>query len=76
MPYVWREHMETTTYKVDGMTCGGCVAALTRTLQKALPGLEVEVQLEGGLVRVAGAHDAAAVENAVGEAGFTYVGPA
>ena len=67
--------METTTYRVDGMTCGGCVAALTRALQKALPGLEIEVKLEGGQVRVAGAHDPATVEKAVEEAGFSYVGP-
>lgn len=67
---------ETTTYRVDGMTCGGCVAALTRALQEALPGLAIEVKLEGGLVRVAGAHDAATVEKAVAEAGFTYMGSA
>lgn len=30
--------METTTLKIDGMTCGGCVASVTRVL-KAVPGV-------------------------------------
>ena len=30
--------METVTLKVDGMTCGGCVASVTRVL-KATPGV-------------------------------------
>ena len=67
--------MEAKTYRVDGMTCGGCVASLTRALQGALPGRHVEVTLEGGFVRVEAPHDAAAVAQAVGAAGFTYVGP-
>jgi copper chaperone len=68
--------VDTKTYRVDGMTCGGCVASLTRALQHALPGLGIEVTLEGGLVRVQGSHDAAKVEQAVSAAGFTFVGPA
>jgi copper chaperone len=68
--------VETKTYRVDGMTCGGCVASLTRALRAALPGLEVEVTLAGGLVRIQGAHAVARVERAVSDAGFTYVGPA
>ena len=32
--------METTTIKIDGMTCGGCVASVTRVL-KAVPGVSV-----------------------------------
>jgi copper chaperone len=67
--------METKTYRVDGMTCGGCVASLTRALRAALPGRHVEVTLEGGLVRVEEPHDAGTIEQAVDAAGFTYVGP-
>lgn len=38
--------METMTIKVDGMTCGGCVASVTRVLS-ALEGVtKVEVSLE------------------------------
>ena len=31
--------METVTLKVEGMTCGGCVASVTRVL-KATPGVD------------------------------------
>jgi copper chaperone len=68
--------MEIKTYHVKGMTCGGCVASLTRALKRALPSLEIEVELERGVVRIEGAHDAARVEQAVAAAGFDYVGPA
>jgi copper chaperone len=38
--------METSTLKVEGMSCGGCVASVTRVL-KAVPGVtEVVVTLE------------------------------
>lgn len=40
--------METTTIKVAGMTCQGCVRSVTRVLQ-AVPGVEaVAVSLEKG----------------------------
>jgi copper chaperone CopZ len=40
--------METTTIKVSGMTCQGCVRSVTRVLQ-ALPGVEaVQVSLDKG----------------------------
>ncbi len=40
--------METTTIKVDGMTCGGCSASVTRVLS-ALPGVaKAEVTLDPG----------------------------
>ena len=41
--------METTILKIDGMTCGGCVASVTRVL-KAIPGVEqadVDPELQG-----------------------------
>lgn len=64
----------TTTYRVDGMTCGGCVATLTKALERALPDVTVEVVLDGGRVRVDGDHEEAAVEGAVEDAGFDFVG--
>lgn len=40
--------METVTLNVSGMSCGGCVASVTRVL-RALPGVdEVAVALEPG----------------------------
>ena len=45
--------METVTLKVDGMTCGGCVASVTRVL-KAVPGVDdVAVTLKPGEAKVA-----------------------
>jgi len=44
--------METITLKVNGMSCGGCVASVTRVL-RALPGVgDVAVALEPGTATV------------------------
>jgi len=67
--------MDSKTYRVDGMTCRGCVASLTRALQDALPDQKIEVTLEGGLARIEGAHDPRKVEQTVNDAGYTYLGP-
>ena len=40
----------------------------------ALPNHKVMVQLDGGLVRIEGEHDAKTVEQAVEDAGFDYGG--
>ena len=63
------------TYKVDGMTCGGCTGSVQRAVSAALPGVQVEVSLERGEVHIAGAHEAAAVKAAVEEAGFDFTDP-
>jgi len=45
--------METVTLKVNGMSCGGCVASVTRVL-RVLPGVgEVAVALETGTAQIA-----------------------
>ena len=64
--------METSTYTVNGMTCGHCVAAVTDEV-KRIPGVrEVEVELESGAVTITSdtALDPAAVRSAVHEAGY------
>jgi len=44
--------MESIKLNVQGMTCGGCVASVTRVL-KAVPGVsEVAVTLQPGVARV------------------------
>ncbi len=65
----------TTTYSVDGMTCGGCVASVTRALQAAAPDLKFDVSLDDKAVSVDGEHDAKVVEDAVEGAGFDFGGP-
>ena len=44
--------MQTVTIKVDGMTCGGCVASVTRVLME-IPGVsDVAVMLHSGDAKV------------------------
>jgi copper chaperone len=65
--------METTVLKVSGMSCGGCVASVTKVLQE-LPGVaKAEVTLEPGQARVEfdpAQVDRAALAAAIDDAGF------
>jgi len=61
------------TYKVDGMTCGGCVRSVTNAITRVAPDAKVEVDLPTGRVTVDGA-DADAVKKAVEGAGFDFGG--
>ena len=69
--------METVTMDVKGMTCGGCVASVTRVL-KGLPGVEsVDVTLQPGRATVR--YDASkvappALKAAVEGAGYDVAG--
>jgi copper chaperone len=42
----------TRTYQVTGMTCGHCVAAVTREVEALEPVTDVHVELESGDVTV------------------------
>jgi copper chaperone len=68
--------METTKLDVRGMTCGGCVASVTRVL-KAGPGVDdVAVTLQPGAATVTfdpGRTSIAALRTAVEDAGFDVV---
>lgn len=69
--------METVTMKVEGMTCGGCVASVTRVL-KSTPGVsDAQVTLQPGAATVT--FDPAKVQvgqlkAAIEEAGFDVAG--
>ena len=69
--------MENVTLKVDGMTCGGCVASVERVL-KAVPGVvAVKVQLNPGLAEVnfdPARTQVAALKTAVEAAGYDIAG--
>ncbi|MBK9114614.1 MAG: heavy-metal-associated domain-containing protein [Betaproteobacteria bacterium] len=69
--------METITMNVKGMTCGGCVASVTRVL-KAVPGVaDVAVTLQPGAATVTydPAQTAApALRTAIEDAGYDVVG--
>jgi copper chaperone CopZ len=64
--------VEQREYRVDGMTCEHCVAAVTREVS-AVPGVqEVEVDLSSGLLRVTGDQVSGdAVRAGVEEAGYS-----
>jgi copper chaperone len=56
--------------KVSGMTCGHCVAAVTKAVQ-AVPLVEsIAVDLQRGEVTVGGNPDARAVRQAIADEGY------
>ncbi|MBA2282515.1 MAG: copper ion binding protein [Actinomycetota bacterium] len=63
----------TSTYIVNGMSCGHCVAAVTEEVGKIDGVTDVAVDLDSGRVTVESDAplDAAAVAAAVDEAGYT-----
>ena len=64
------------TYKVSGMTCMGCANSVTNAIKAVAPEADVAVDLEGKMVTVDGSADAAAVAQAVNDAGFEFGGAA
>lgn len=61
--------------KVEGMSCGHCVAAITSAVQP-LPGVEgVDVNLDRGIVRVTGTPDERAVTAAIVDCGYDVSAP-
>jgi copper chaperone len=66
---------ETHTFRIDGMTCGHCVAAVDKEL-RAVPGVvDVAVDLAAGTATVTGqGYTDADVRAAVDEAGYAVVG--
>ncbi len=63
-----------TTYTVTGMTCEHCVASVTEEVSEVDGVTDLTVDLPGGLLRVRGDVDDAAVVAAVEEAGYAVVG--
>ncbi|MFD1542814.1 heavy-metal-associated domain-containing protein [Nonomuraea guangzhouensis] len=58
------------TYKVSGMTCGGCAGKVKTEISKVDGVTGVEVDLTSGTVTVAGTAEEALVRDAVEEAGY------
>ncbi|MBW4035362.1 MAG: heavy-metal-associated domain-containing protein [Proteobacteria bacterium] len=58
------------TLKVSGMTCGHCVAAVTKAVNTVPLVESVKVDLQRGEVVVGGSPDAVAVRNAIVEEGY------
>ncbi|TVR97219.1 MAG: copper chaperone [Rhodospirillales bacterium] len=64
------------TYRVEGMTCQGCVRAVGNAIRERVPDAAVDVDLEAGTVRVGDGTDEAAIRDAVAGAGFRFLGSA
>jgi copper chaperone len=62
-----------TTYKVNGMTCGGCAKSIESAISSAATGAKAKADPASGLVVVEGA-TAEQVAKAVDDAGFEFVG--
>ena len=64
------------TYRVDGMSCAHCTAAVTEEVER-VPGVEsADVNLRTKLVRVTGARvDRKQVMDAINKAGYEAVAP-
>jgi copper chaperone len=56
--------------RVEGMTCGHCVSAVTRAVKAVDPAAEVQVDLGTGKVRVDSRSSADTVGKAIAEAGY------
>jgi copper chaperone len=56
--------------EVDGMTCEGCAAAVTRAIRRLDPAAEVDVDLEHDRVRVVTVAQAVDIAQAVDRAGY------
>ncbi|MFP3891694.1 heavy-metal-associated domain-containing protein [uncultured Ralstonia sp.] len=59
-----------TTFSVEGMSCGHCVAAVTRAVQKVDAGAQVQVDLSRQTVVVQSGAGADVLKAAIEEAGY------
>jgi copper chaperone len=56
--------------QVEGMTCEGCVNAVTKSIQRLDPTARVDVDLEHGRVRIATVAQSIEVAQAITKAGY------
>ena len=63
--------MADVAFVVEDMSCGHCVAAITKAVEDKIPGAKVTADVATKRVVVAGAPDAAAVEAVIADAGYT-----
>jgi copper chaperone len=62
-----------TTYRVTGMTCGGCARSVESAIKAVSANAKVEIDLGKAAITVDGASEAE-VKTAVDEAGFGFEG--
>ncbi|NEX91223.1 heavy-metal-associated domain-containing protein [Caulobacter sp. 17J65-9] len=59
---------------VEGMTCGGCAAAVRKAIASVAPAAHVEVDLASRQVRVDGDVDEQSIKAAICGAGYQVAG--
>jgi copper chaperone len=64
------------TYKVSGMSCGGCATSVTKAIKSVAPEANISVDAATGLAIVDGNSDDSKVKAAIEAAGFGYEGVA
>lgn len=64
------------TFKIDGITCGHCKAAVERAVRSVEPGAEVAVDLGEGTVVVTGGGDLRRLAEAIRSEGYAVTGVA
>jgi copper chaperone len=57
--------------QVEGMTCGGCVRSVTKSVQSVDGNAKVDVDLASKMVRVATQAPLEAVKSAISDAGYS-----
>lgn len=60
----------TLTVRVDDMVCGHCAETITKAIETALPGTNVDADFQSKIVRVRGPADLAAVQGLIAQAGY------
>ncbi|HEY1611050.1 MAG TPA: heavy-metal-associated domain-containing protein [Paraburkholderia sp.] len=63
-------------FKVEGMSCQHCVAAVTRAIHEHDAAAQVQVDLPAGRVSVESSQAADVLKAAIDDAGYTVVGTA
>ena len=62
------------SFRIDDMTCGHCVGTITKAVKDADAGAAIRIDLAGHRVEIEpGRLDAAALQAAIEEAGYTPV---
>ncbi len=65
-----------TTYIVDGMTCGHCAQAVTNALKSIKKNAEISVDLDTKKVTIIGFDNENDIKEAIEDAGFDFMGKA
>ncbi len=59
------------TFKIDDMTCGHCVASITKAIQELDRQATIAADVQSHVVQIASAANSEAIEAAIRDAGYT-----